>query len=147
MDIAFPKTGSVRPFELGVKRLHIPGLLQTCLQTPANFWLIIQQVHVTVEHTLVHVLSCGHSYLSPCSCWLLLLTTVRTALSSGELAKENRPHARCSPICIGCLSWLNQNFIRYSPLRIGRSGPIGWGIVGGASGEGTRDGKGDGWWW
>ncbi len=29
MDIKFPKAGSVRPFELGVRRLHTPDLLQT----------------------------------------------------------------------------------------------------------------------
>ncbi len=29
MDIKFPKAGSVRHFELGVRRLHTPDLLQT----------------------------------------------------------------------------------------------------------------------
>ncbi len=29
MDIKFPKAGSARPFELGVRRLHTPDLLQT----------------------------------------------------------------------------------------------------------------------
>ncbi len=29
MDIKFPKAGSVRPFKLGVRRLHTPDLLQT----------------------------------------------------------------------------------------------------------------------
>ncbi len=29
MDIKFPKAGSVRPFELGIRRLHTPNLLQT----------------------------------------------------------------------------------------------------------------------
>ncbi len=30
MDTKFPKAGSVRPFEQGIRRLHIPDLLQTC---------------------------------------------------------------------------------------------------------------------
>ncbi len=29
MDMMFPKAGFVRPFELGVRRLHTPDLLQT----------------------------------------------------------------------------------------------------------------------
>ncbi len=29
MDIKFPKAGSVRPFELGVRRCNTPNLLQT----------------------------------------------------------------------------------------------------------------------
>ncbi len=59
MDIKFPKAGSVRPFELGVRRLHTPDLLQTfvffsfvifhvrciwnyvCEVTQCTFWKIL----------------------------------------------------------------------------------------------------------
>ncbi len=61
------------------------------------------------------------SFSSQYLCLIGLTNKVWTAHSSVKAANENRPHARCSPIYIGCFTWLNWNCLSCSLFWTGFS--------------------------